>query len=175
LVGFLLRCCEKVGTIAFSDTLCQNHRHLRAALSSVSPVPVIEVTRRIEGCGRFGCKLNQWSLGLRKDLCLEAPMGVRDETPAENLRLSELAAAAGMSLHYFSQLVRQSTGLSPYQYVLQQRMEHAEALLRDPKAKIIEASAMTGFVNPRHFARAFHRLVGVTPTEFRVKPPHKKL
>jgi hypothetical protein len=64
LVGFLLRFCEKVGTIAFSDTLCQNHRHLRAALSSVSPVPLIEVTRRIEGCGRFGCELNQRLVGV---------------------------------------------------------------------------------------------------------------
>lgn len=49
---------------------------------------------------------------------------------ARNLRLWELAQVAGMGSHYFSELFKQSTGLSPYQYVLRLRVQRARELLR---------------------------------------------
>jgi AraC-like DNA-binding protein len=86
---------------------------------------------------------------------------------SEDIRLSELARTAGMSPHYFSELFKQTTGLSPHQYVLRQKIERAKQHLRDPRANVIEASAMTGFVDQSYFTKVFRRLVGVTPTEFR--------
>ena len=86
---------------------------------------------------------------------------------SEDVRLSELARTAGMSPHYFSELFKQTTGLSPHQYVLRQKIERAKQHLRDPRANVIEASAMTGFVDQSYFTKVFRRLVGVTPTEFR--------
>lgn len=87
----------------------------------------------------------------------------------EDVKLSALAATAGMSSHYFSELFKQSTGLSPHQYVLREKIEHAKEYLRDSKVSIIEASAITGFVDQSYFTKVFRRLVGVTPTEFRAK------
>lgn len=81
--------------------------------------------------------------------------------------LSDLATIAGMSPHYFSELFRQSTGRSPHNYVLLQRIERAKQLLRDPKRSIIEAGLDVGFQNPSHFARMFRRLEGTTPSNFR--------
>jgi AraC family transcriptional regulator len=43
-----------------------------------------------------------------------------------NISLSHLAAIAGMSPHYFSELFKQSTGRSPHSYVLLQRIERAK-------------------------------------------------
>lgn len=85
----------------------------------------------------------------------------------EDIRLSELAHTAGMSPHYFSELFKQTTGLSPHQYLLQQKIERAKQHLRNPRANVIEASAMTGFVDQSYFTKVFRRFVGVTPTEFR--------
>lgn len=85
----------------------------------------------------------------------------------ENVSLSQLAAIAGMSPHYFAELFKQSTGRSPHSYVLLQRIEHAKQKLRDPDRSIIEAGLESGFQNPSHFARVFRKLVGTSPSKFR--------
>jgi AraC family transcriptional regulator len=85
----------------------------------------------------------------------------------ENISLSQLAAIAGMSPHYFSELFKQSTGRAPHNYVLLQRIERAKHQLRDPKRSIIDAGLDAGFQNPSHFARVFRKLEGTTPSKFR--------
>jgi len=89
------------------------------------------------------------------------------ENLAGNLGLKELADVAGMSPHYFSELFRTSVGRPPHQYVLSQRIARAKKSLRNPKRSVLEAGLSAGFENPSHFARAFRRLVGVTPRQFR--------
>jgi AraC family transcriptional regulator len=85
----------------------------------------------------------------------------------EDIKLGALAESAGMSAHYFSELFKQSTGLSPHHYVLRQRVGLAKEHLRNPKVSIIEASVLAGFSDQSHFTKVFHRVVGVTPKEFR--------
>jgi len=87
----------------------------------------------------------------------------------ENISLSQLAAIAGMSPHYFSELFKQSTGRAPHNYVLLQRIERAKQQLRDPKRSIIDAGLDAGFQNPSHFARVFRKLEGTTPSKFRAE------
>jgi AraC family transcriptional regulator len=86
-----------------------------------------------------------------------------------NINLSQLAAIAGMSPHYFSELFKQSTGRTPHTYVLLQRIERAKQHLRDPKRSIIDAGLDAGFQNSSHFARIFRRFEGTTPSKFRVE------
>src|SRR5260370_20580788 len=83
----------------------------------------------------------------------------------ENISLSQLAAIAGMSPHYFSELFKQSTGRAPHSYVLLQRIERAKQQLRDPKRSIIDAGLDAGFQNPSHFARVFPTLDSTTPSK----------
>jgi AraC family transcriptional regulator len=85
----------------------------------------------------------------------------------ENISLSQLAAIAGMSPHYFSELFKQSTGRAPHKYVLLQRIERAKQQLRDPKRSVIDAGLDAGFQNASHFARMFRKLTGTTPSRFR--------
>ena len=88
---------------------------------------------------------------------------------AENLSLSQLATVAGMSPHYFSELFKQSTGSTPHDYVLMQRIERAKQHLRDQKLSIIQVGLESGFQNPSHFARVFRKLVGTTPSGFQTQ------
>jgi len=85
----------------------------------------------------------------------------------EKLELGELANVAGLNLFHFARAFRQSTGDSPYQYVLRQRIERAKQYLRDSQSTVLEASARTGFVDQSHFSKAFRRVVGLSPSEFR--------
>lgn len=86
-----------------------------------------------------------------------------------NIRLSQLAAIAGMSPHYFSELFKQSTGHAPHNYVLLQRIERAKQQLQDPARSIIDVGLDAGFPNPSHFARMFRKLEGTSPSEFRAE------
>jgi len=87
----------------------------------------------------------------------------------EDLSLAVLAEIAGMNLFYFSRLFKQSTGLSPHRYVLEQRIRRAQHFLRTSDMTILEASVRTGFSDQGHFTKVFRRVVGVTPTDYRVQ------
>jgi AraC family transcriptional regulator len=86
---------------------------------------------------------------------------------AKETRLWELANLAGMSPHYFCELFKKSTGVSPYQYSLQCRMDRAKEFLRSPQFTVRHVAEVTGFADQSHFTKVFHRMVGVTPLQFR--------
>ncbi len=89
------------------------------------------------------------------------------ENLSDEIGLAELAALAGMSPHYFCELFKESMGCPPHRFVLLQRLDRAKELLRGQKLTVQEAGISVGFQNPSHFARMFHRFVGVTPSKFR--------
>jgi AraC family transcriptional regulator len=90
-----------------------------------------------------------------------------DANLSEELSLPILSEVAEMSLYYFVRLFKQSTGLSPHRYVIEQRIKRAQGFLRSPKMTVIEASARTGFVDPSHFTKVFRRVVGLAPSQYR--------
>jgi AraC family transcriptional regulator len=82
--------------------------------------------------------------------------------------LTALAGIAGMSPHYFSELFKRSVHYSPWQYVLQRRIERArKLLLQEPAPTILEVAVRSGFSDQSHFTKTFRRVVGVTPTGYR--------
>jgi len=97
---------------------------------------------------------------------LKRVMDFIGENLEDDLSLGQLATIAGMSPHYFSEMFRQSTGHSPYQYVLLQRIERAKQRLRTRDCSVLTAAVEAGFANPSHFARTFRRIVGISPSRF---------
>jgi AraC family transcriptional regulator len=86
---------------------------------------------------------------------------------ARETRLRELAELAGMSPHYFCELFKKSTGLSPHQYSIRCRIDQAKIYLRNRQFTIGQVAKATGFVDQSHFSKVFSRIVGVTPMQFR--------
>ena len=82
------------------------------------------------------------------------------------LALAELAAIAQLSPNYFTCLFKESTGFTPHQYVIQQRVERAKRLLREGKLAIADIALAVGFAHQSHLNRHFKRWVGVTPKAF---------
>jgi AraC family transcriptional regulator len=89
------------------------------------------------------------------------------ENCAKEMRIWELAQLAGMSPHYFCELFKKSTGLSPHQYCLRCRIDLAKVFLRSPQYAVNRVAKATGFADQSHFTKVFRRMVGVTPTQFR--------
>ena len=88
------------------------------------------------------------------------------ECLGQNLTIAELAQLVQMSPHYFGRLFKQSMGITPYQYILQCRIEQSKELLRDKQLTIAEISQAVGFAHQSHLNYHFKRLVGVTPKQF---------
>ncbi|HTP28185.1 MAG TPA: RpiB/LacA/LacB family sugar-phosphate isomerase, partial [Anaeromyxobacteraceae bacterium] len=60
------------------------------------------------------------------------------ENIARGLSVSELAQVVGMSQYYFSKLFKMSTGTTPHQYVMRQRVERAQEQLRESRTPLAE-------------------------------------
>jgi AraC family transcriptional regulator len=85
----------------------------------------------------------------------------------QEVSLAALAAVGQMSPYYFSRLFKQSTGLSPHQYVLQQRIAWATRLLAEPRLSVAAIAYRVGFASQAHFTAIFRRWVGTTPQQYR--------
>jgi AraC family transcriptional regulator len=85
----------------------------------------------------------------------------------DDLSLDEMAQSVGLSTAHFARMFRKSTGQTPHQFVLRQRLERAKALLRAPDARVLDVAVACGFKTQQHFAQAFRDLWGVSPTEYR--------
>ncbi len=94
-----------------------------------------------------------------------------EEFVRENLggriRLADLAHATGLSGHALLPAFREAFGFTPAQYVIEERLRQARALLRHTKWEIAEIALRTGFANHAHLTASFRTRVGVTPQEFR--------
>jgi len=85
----------------------------------------------------------------------------------DELGLDELAQSVGLSTAHFSRMFRKSTGETPHQFVLRQRLERAKAMLRAPDARILDVAVACGFKTQQHFAQVFRDLCGISPTGYR--------
>lgn len=84
-----------------------------------------------------------------------------------DIRLHQLAELCGRSTEYFVRLFKATSGVSPYQYVLNLRIERARALLADENLTLAEIALACGFSHQEHFTRMFRRFTGITPGRYR--------
>ncbi|MEK7949538.1 AraC family transcriptional regulator [Luteolibacter soli] len=95
---------------------------------------------------------------------LEAFVG---ESLNEEVSLDAMASVVELSPFHFSRVFKQTTGMTPLQFVTRERIARAQQLMRETSRSLIEIGMDVGYTSPSHFAQVFRRQVGVTPTEFR--------
>lgn len=83
--------------------------------------------------------------------------------------LTAIAEHAGISRHHLSRLFRRFLGTTPYRHYQDVKIERIKQALQDPGLSISEAFAGCGVAYTGGYARAFKRVAGVTPTEFRAR------
>lgn len=100
--------------------------------------------------------------GLISTLKMMLPSYLDEATPT----VAQIAEMAGTSVRSLQR--RLSAANLSYSDLLEAaRFENAAKLLRDTDAKIIEIAFSSGYTDPAHFSRAFRRISGVTPRQFR--------
>lgn len=85
---------------------------------------------------------------------------------SEAIRLEELAALTFLSPHHFCRVFKRTTGLSPNQFVIRQRMERAVELLKGSGLSVANVAAAVGYTSHAHFTHLFVRFVGRLPTSY---------
>ncbi|PSB59370.1 helix-turn-helix transcriptional regulator [Chamaesiphon polymorphus] len=83
------------------------------------------------------------------------------------LSLTELAKVINLSPTYFASTFKQATGISPHQYVIQQRVERAKSMLSKTDLTIADIALQVGFSSQSHLTQQFKRLTGITPKQIR--------
>ena len=99
---------------------------------------------------------------------LRQVMAFVGENYSNDIPLSQLANAAGMSSFHFAREFKRTTGTTPHQYLIKFRVERAKALLAEGEMPLIEVGLQSGFSHQSHFTRLFHRLTGTTPQSYRL-------
>lgn len=90
-----------------------------------------------------------------------------DGNLAGDLSLGDLSDVANLSSRHFLRLFKESTGLSPHQYVVRARVRKARALLVDDDLALGQVAKECGFAHQQHLSRCFNRLVGTSPGRYR--------
>ncbi|MFF6772001.1 helix-turn-helix domain-containing protein [Streptomyces sp. NPDC012637] len=86
---------------------------------------------------------------------------------AERVALDDLARVAGVSPSHLTRVFRASTGQSPHQYVLGQRLEQARRALLTTDTAIADVADACGFADQSHLTRTMRRHLGLTPGALR--------
>ena len=85
----------------------------------------------------------------------------------QKLTLQSLAEHLGFSPTYISHHFKKETGMSPVQYILQQRLLRAQYLLRTTGTPIKEIADAVGIPDCSYFTKMFREHTGTTPSEYR--------
>lgn len=88
---------------------------------------------------------------------------------SEDIALEDLAVQCGVSVFYFARLFKNSTGQSPLQYILGERIKRGKSLLAADRLSITEIALEVGCSSQSHFSTLFRRVTGQTPKEYRAR------
>jgi AraC family transcriptional regulator len=90
-----------------------------------------------------------------------------DANMDDDLSLDEMAQSVELSTAHFARMFRKSTGETPHQFVLRQKIERAKAMLRARATRVLDVAVACGFKTQQHFAQVFREVCGTSPTEYR--------
>jgi AraC-like DNA-binding protein len=113
-----------------------------------------QLTRQQNPSRDFSKMFLQLEEALRKDL-------------SHQWSVEEMAAIAGMGTTLFNEKVKNYTGFTPINYLINIRISEAIKLLKRKGVSITDIALDTGFYSSQHFSTTFKKLTGYTPSEFR--------
>jgi AraC-like DNA-binding protein len=129
---------------------------------------IIRVLRDAEEQKRYlGGKARRRIRG-RMDLRIRSTLEYLALNYKKSLDIPALAKIASMHRSHFARLFKETTGMSPYRYVLELKIKKAQDFFLDcdysPERQYI--SSELGFHDYSHFYHVFRKVTGLTPSEF---------
>lgn len=150
--GFeLLSCLQKLKRVSMESSL------LSEALTENNLANIILTTAEIQK------KKNGSVIGVDWNTVLSQI----DENITNNIDFPVLASRFGYSYHRFRHLFREHFGISPYSYLISQRVEYAKRLIKNSAISLTDIAFCCGFNSSTQFSNIFKKYTGKTPGEYR--------
>lgn len=86
---------------------------------------------------------------------------------ASDCSLKKLASIVNLSPNHLHVIFKESVGLTPYEYVLNKRVELAKKLIITGEKSMLDIALGTGFCSQSHFNKVFKKQTGTTPAQFK--------
>ena len=133
--------------------------------------PDLEVLARHEAAVKFFSAMQQ---ELGGSVTLRKPANARVERAGEyidehflrTIRLQDICEAASLSEAYLIRAFEQRYHMTPHAYLINRRIQHAQAQLREG-ALIADIAQQTGFSDQAHFQRVFKKYLAATPGQYK--------
>lgn len=163
----------ELGFRAFSTTHSTDAR-LYAGLNRLYEVLVdeqLETQHKHRAAVRFFSelqhRLNPAELpGREVNLKLERAAAYIHDNCTSALKLEDICAAAELSASYLIRAFKQHYGMTPHAFLVNSRIQFAQAQLRNGKL-IADVALEAGFADQAHFQRAFKQHLAATPGQYR--------
>ena len=84
-----------------------------------------------------------------------------------DININDISEKLEVTSSYLSKLLKKETGVSFIDYLTNMRMKKAMYIMEDPTIKIYDVAELVGYSNQHYFCRAFKRVVGFSPTEYK--------
>lgn len=86
---------------------------------------------------------------------------------SDQLNLGQLAAELEIDKYDLIKKFKNSMDVTPYQFIIQKKLEHSKYLLRNKAYSISDIANMLNFSDQAHFTNSFKKIFGLTPNKYR--------
>lgn len=134
-------------------------------LVTTSKIPLRDRHGRVVGVAGFSRQIERIQSGTAD--AMSDVITYLHQNYGGEIATEELANMAGLSVSHFERRFRLAFGSSPRQYLIRIRIEHAVEMLRATDHTITDIAGACGFYDHAHFSRSFHRVMNLSPSEYR--------
>ncbi len=121
-------------------------------------------------CDKFMCNgVSPSSLSVEQEKAAKEYM---IENLGRELSVVEISSATGLSPNHFTREFRRATGITPYQWLMKIRIDHAKDLLPTSAHSLKDIATECGFTDQSHLTKVFARETGSTPAAWRHRKTH---
>lgn len=114
-------------------------------------------------------KYQSYHLDPESLLCMEHAIEYIDRHLTEELTLEEISKRANMSKAYFCTVFKKLNGITAWDYITTKRVELAMKMIKNANMTMLETACSCGFNNTANFNRAFKKITGLMPSQYRKK------
>ena len=91
------------------------------------------------------------------------------KNPYSNITIPELAGISHISESCFRKLFKKHFGISPSEYLSNQKIKNAQKLLQNNMYSIYEISQILGYNDSAYFSKVFKKQTGLSPKKYRTQ------
>lgn len=110
-----------------------------------------------------------------RDFYIKEALSFIEQNFQNDITVEEIAACCGLNCSYFGKIFHEVLGKSPQEFLISYRMTKATELLKLTSLSIAEVGSAVGYSNQLHFSRAFKKIYGISPRQWRNENPFKRI